>query len=109
MDMGSRCMTITETQANLMPLQTADKCAGDSSVRDDEMVSASFRTSKESWEDECGNSASHRVVDRKYFQDKPTQKANVIDDDSQLDRKKKEIQNYVDQPTERKKIEPKPV
>ncbi len=62
-------MTITETQANLMPLQTAEKNAGDSSVRDEEFAPESFRRLKESWEDDCGDSADERraKVDRKYF------------------------------------------
>ena len=69
----SRCPTITETQANMMPLQTAEKCGGDSSVRDNEKEEEQQEDShriKESWEDDdCGNSSPHRVVDKKYFED----------------------------------------
>ena len=67
----NRCPTITETQANLMPLQTAEKCCGDSSVRDNEQEQEDSHRIKESWEDDdCGDSpAHHRVVDKKYFED----------------------------------------
>ena len=53
-----------------MPLQTAEKCGGDSSVRDNEQEVQDSNRIKESWEDDdCGNSSPHRVVDKKYFED----------------------------------------